>query len=392
MDSPANAWVGEVLAEVGPVVREHADQGEQDRRLPMPTVEALRKAGAFRAVVPQSLGGREVDPLAVHDLLEGLGRIDGSASWCTFIAAPGPAIARFASDEAAEAVFSNPDTILGGSTAPPGRAVAVEGGYRISGRWTLASGCQHTNWTLALCLVFDDEKPRQTPAGTPMMHGAFVPTEAIEVLDTWYASGLCGTGSHDFVLQDHFVPDAYFFPLAPAAFGRHYQGPLYHFPFYGLFGLPIASVATGLAYQAVDACVDLAVSKVPRNSEVTLREKPMFHYQLADAVASLEAGRAWLRDEVACTWGRVQAGETITLEQRGRLSLAGSHAVRSAAHAVDQMYAAGGATSNYRSSPLQRAFRDVHAVTQHFATNPQSVENAGKILAGLPSPNPLLLL
>jgi alkylation response protein AidB-like acyl-CoA dehydrogenase len=224
------------------------------------------------------------------------------------------------------------------------------------------------------------------------MHGALLPSSAITILDTWYVSGLQGTGSHDFVLEDHFVPASYFFPIAPGIYGKHYQGALYKFPFYGLFGMPIASVATGLGRQAIDACLELARSKVPRLSETTLREKPLFHYQLADAVASLESGRAWLREEVAANWERARSGQEIAMEQRGRMSLAASHAVRSAAHAVDQMYAAGGSTSNYRTSPLQRAFRDMHALTQHFAINPQSVENAGKVLAGLPSPNPLLFL
>jgi alkylation response protein AidB-like acyl-CoA dehydrogenase len=392
MESTARPFIDQALATIGPVVREHADEGEQIRRLPLPVVEAMREAGIFRLLVPKSLGGHESDPLASHDLVEELARIDGSASWCAFIATPGPSVGRFASDEAAEAIFGDPATIIGGSVAPPGRAVPVDGGYRVSGRWTLASGCQHTTWTLAFCFVLDGDKPRLSPLGAPAMHGALVPSSAIKILDTWHVMGLQGTGSHDFVLDDHFVPASYFFPLAPGAWGQHYQGSLYRFPFVGLFGLPIASVATGLARQAIDTCLDLALSKVPRFSESTLREKPVFHYQLADAVASLEGGRAWLRQEVTANWERVQSGEQISMEQRGRMALAGSHAVRSAAHAVDQMYAAGGSTANYKSSPLQRCFRDMHALTQHFATNPQSVENAGRILSGLPTPNPLLLL
>jgi alkylation response protein AidB-like acyl-CoA dehydrogenase len=381
-----------VARELEPVIRAHAAEGERAGRLPLPIVGALHDAGVFRMMSPRSLNGGEQEPLAFFALVEALSRLDASTGWCAFIGGGAVTIGRFFPDEAAEEVFGDPGAIMGGSVFPPGRAVAADGGYVVSGRWAYASGCQHTRWLLAVCITHDREAPRLNGAGAPEMRAVLVPTADVRIIETWDVSGLRGTGSHDFALEQRFVSEKYTAVLGPGQTGRHYQGPLYRMPFYTVFGYAMAPVAIGAARGAIEACLEMAVAKVPRGSQTTLRERPLFQYQLADALATALSGRAWLWEEVGAAWGRALAGDPSSLEQRGQLSLAAAHAVRSAAHAVDIAYTAGGGTANYSASPLQRALRDVHAVTQHTAVAPSAIENAGRIMAGLPVANPMLLL
>ncbi len=175
--------------------------------------------------------------------------------------------------------------------------------------------------------------------------------------------------------------------------GKHYQSPLYNnFPFISLFGFPMGAVALGIAQGAIDAVMMLAESKKPAGQTQTLRERAVFHFQLADAVALVESARAWLYASVDQAWEVVAGGGDVSLEERGRLVLAAAKATRSAAQATDIAYTAAGGTANYLTSPLQRALRNIHALTQHVSTSPQQFESAGRMMLGLAPSFPLFLL
>jgi alkylation response protein AidB-like acyl-CoA dehydrogenase len=232
------------------------------------------------------------------------------------------------------------------------------------------------------------------PMGMPEMRIALLPQPEARILNTWDVSGMAATGSHDFELQEHFIPAARMLaPVPQASFNRHFQGPAHTlFPFMANFGFAMGMVALGIARGAIDYCSELAITKVPRGSDVPLRDRPLFQYRLADAVAIAASARSWLIEELRRCWEMAHAGQPVDVPQRNRLALAAAHATRSGAAATDLMYTAGGGTAIYRKNPLQRAMRDVHAVTQHIATSPQSIENAGRVLMGQPVPLPLLLL
>jgi hypothetical protein len=146
-----------------------------------------------------------------------------------------------------------------GAVYPFGRAAVTDGGHIVSGRWSYSSGCQHSSWLTVFCHVFDGDAPRLTAASTPEVRVAFVPTTGAVIHDTWDVSGLVGTGSHDFTIEPVFVPEAYSYRLWPGApRGGAFQGPLYRFPFWGFFAVPIGAVALGIAQGAVDACMEIA--------------------------------------------------------------------------------------------------------------------------------------
>jgi alkylation response protein AidB-like acyl-CoA dehydrogenase len=371
-----------------PLIREYADAAEQQRRLPPPLVTALANAGLFRLYTPHTLGGWEVDPLTFYRVVEALARIDGSTAWCVWIASGNPVyVGRCLADESAEAVFGrDPQVATAGVVAPYGRAVVQDGGYLVSGRWPYASGCQHSTWLFCCCTVCDGDQVRRTAGGDPEVRVLFVPMSQVTIVDTWEVSGLAGTGSHDVVLEQVFVPAAYtgIFGAGPLPHSTHFQGLLYHYPFILASALPLGALALGIAHGAVETVMALAQTKQAAGSTTLLRERALFHVRLAEAVALVRAARAWLYTAVQQTWEAMRTRAEVTVAERADVLLASAHATRSAAAAVDLVYTAAGASANARRSPLQRALRDIHAVTQHIATAPSQYESAGRMLVGLP--------
>jgi indole-3-acetate monooxygenase len=376
-----------------PIIRQHADEAELNRRLSQPVVQAMASAGLFRTWVPRTLGGHEASPLTLYRVVEEVARFDGSAGWCVFIGASAAITGSFLADLAAEEIFGrDPLMVVGGSIAGVGKAVVQKDGYLVSGRWPYASGCQHCGWLLALCQVMDGDQPRLTTADGPEMRLAHIPVEKATILtDTWNVSGLVGTGSHDFVVEPVFVPEGYTWRFAAGSpRGKHYAGPLYQFPLIALFRLPVSAVALGIAQGAVDACLAFAPSKRAVIAPGVLRDQPLFQARLAEAVALVDSSRAWLHAAIQRAWDTTLSEGSVSVAGRAELLLAAVNATHRAAEAVQLVYTLAGGSANYRHSSLQRSVRDVHAVTQHVGMAPQQYEEAGRMLLGLQPFQPLL--
>ncbi len=385
----------EAVEQIAPIIRQYADQSEREATLARPIVDALRDARLFHHVAPRSLGGGEVDPLTAFKTVEALARIDGSTGWCSWTNGTTGLAGQEMDDAHAEAIFADPNFIAAEVLFPPGRAVAVDGGYRVSGRWPFTSGCKHATYVSVLCIVFDGDTPRMTPEG-PEMRSPYIPASSVTILDTWDVSGLSGTGSHDVVVEDVFVKEGFAVPMEGGPGNRHYTGPLYRMPLLTFHAWPIAAVGLGIAQHAIDVMLDVAQTKVPAASAPTdpkpLRDRPLFHLQLGEAVACVRSARAWLHEALGELWALAQAGVEADTDARMNMAAACANATRSSMRAVDLMYLAGGGGANYRSSQLQRCLRDIHAASQHFLTSPAALENSGAVFAGAPPPNPLLLL
>ena len=196
----AKAFRPRILAE-----RDHIEAG---RRLPEELTLELARAGFFRVFLPAVYGGLDLTPKAASEVFEELARADASVAWCVWNGNAHWTTARWAR-EVAKTVFVDPDTIVANSTRPSGRAEIAEGGYRVSGRWSLVSGCQLSAWFILLCAVHENGKPRLDPSGVPELRFMLCPATDCDIVDTWTVGGLRGTGSHDVVVQDRFVPAPY---------------------------------------------------------------------------------------------------------------------------------------------------------------------------------------
>ena len=355
-----------------PLIVARSDEIERERRLPLDLVAGLREAGCFRMLVPRRLGGAEAD-LAEHlNLLRELACADGSVGWTVMIGSSAPVVFGKLPPATLEMMYAGgPDVVAAGTFNPTGTATVVDGGFRASGRWAFASGCQHADWFLAHCIVDD--------GSMPPLRMMVLPASDVHIVDTWTVSGLCGTGSHDFVLDGVFVPDDHTFTVfQPGGL----EGNLGRIPELIYSALAIATVAVGIARGAIADITTLATAKVPMFADGVLASNPLFRYRLAEANTHLRAAKALLDADVAHTWEIATADEEFTPDRRARIRSAAAWATGAAAQVVDVAYTAGGGTALYSSSPLQRRLRDVHAVTQHFVVKPDTFTLAGAVLAG----------
>ena len=370
----------EAVRELAPLIREHADVIESERRLPDPVVRALAEAGVFKLLVPRKFGGAEADPVTVCRVIEELSMVDGSAGWCAMIAAEYGLFGGLLPEEAAREIFSDPGAVVAGTFRPSGTARAVAGGYRVSGHYGFGSGITHSTWTIGGFRLFDGEAPRLTASGAPQTRVLFFPTADVEIIDTWHVAGMRGTGSHDYAVSDLFVPvhRACRFSEEPVQ-----PGPIYTLPAVALFVVVMASVPLGIARHALDTLRDLVCAKKSFGSETTLRDNPHVQARIGEAEGLLRAGRSFLYETVEAAWDAALRGHRLNWEQRGLMWLAGSQATTQALQAVDLMFRAGGASSIYASLPLERCLRDIRAAAQHRVLQPANFEVAGRLFLGL---------
>jgi alkylation response protein AidB-like acyl-CoA dehydrogenase len=326
-------------------------------------------------LVPRAVGGGEVDPATFVRVTEELALADGAAAWCAMIAATSGLPAAYMDADAAREIYS-PEDVPGGVFAPRGQATPSPGGYSVSGRWAFASGCEHCTWLMGGTLIMPDGAD---PAARPDFRLMLFPAREAEIIDTWSVSGLCGTGSHDIEVRELFVPEQRAVSLADP----RDPGPLYAFPLFGLIAVGIAAVALGLARSAIDELQSLASAKVPTLSSRRLAERPAIQSAVAEAEATLRSARAFLLEAIGAAWRAATKEGEIDLERRAFLRIGARHATQSSAAVVDAMYDAGGGSSIYRTSPLQRRFRDVHTATQHMMVAPPIYELAGRVLLGV---------
>jgi alkylation response protein AidB-like acyl-CoA dehydrogenase len=370
-------------------IRDRAEHIERHRRLPAELVHTLAEAGLFRLCVPQTFGGGEVDPCTMVQVIEEIAMADGSAGWCVMIGATSGLLSAYLPEATAREIYAEaPHAVTGGVFAPFGTATAVADGYRVTGRWPFASGCEHCAWLMGGSVVLDGGQPRLLPSGQPDSRMLLFPSTAAEIIDTWTVSGLRGTGSHDIAVADVFVPES---RSASLITDRPRQpGPLYLFPVFGLLALGIAAVALGVARSAIDELVQLAGAKTPTGSRKRLAERAVIQTHVAEGEALLRSARAFLFDAIGDAWRAAQSAGAISLAQRAVLRLAATHAVSSTAKVVDLMYNAGGGTSVYATSPLQRHFRDIHVVTQHMMVASPTYEVTGRLFLGIDTDTSML--
>jgi alkylation response protein AidB-like acyl-CoA dehydrogenase len=363
-----------------PMIRQACAEVDRTRRLPAVVVDALRDAGVFRMLAPRALGGAETDPLSFLRVVEEVSYADGSAGWCTMIGGGYAIFGGMLPPPGAREVFGDPSTISAGNFRPDkGVAHEVEGGYRVSGRWELASGSSHAGWYIAGAMVMRDGEPITEPNGWPRMREVFVPAAQAEVIDTWESTGLRGTASHDYAVRDVFVPEhrTLWFQEPPSE-----QGPLYRMPPVAMFATFIAAVQLGIARHALDAFVELATTKTPTMTQTVLADRATAQASLGRATALHAAARVYLETALHTLWARVEAGAAPTLADQGALWLAAAHAGHAAHAAIDRLYTAAGASAVYATSPLDRCLRDARTALQHICTQEVNFEVAGRVALG----------
>ena len=373
-------WLERTRA-LAPVVREWRDAAEQGRHLPRALFQALRDAGVFKLSTPRAHGGSEVDEVTALEVIEELARQDGSVGWNVMVASNTATIASYLGSNGLKALYEGgPSTVVAGALLPKGSAQPTAQGYRLSGRWTLASGCHQADWMVACSIVMEHGKPRTHADGRPDIRSFFVPAQACEILDTWHTAGMRGTGSHDWQVADVFVPEELTFPIFLD--GARQSTGLFVRDFAAYAVARVAAVSLGIARDAIESLRELARTKVPTVGTSTLATQHVTHERFGRAEALLRAARSYLYQTVrelpyTPTWST-----ELDDDLRAAIRLAGAHAAESAAQAVDLMFNLAGTAGIYTSSRLERCFRDVHVAAQHINVAPSNMEMVGQYLLG----------
>ena len=362
------------------------DHIEAARRIPEDLARDLAHAGFFRIHLPEVYGGLDLTPMQAMEVFEELAQADASVAWCVWNGNTHWTAAQLSS-ETARTIHADPDVVTANSTRASGQAHVVDGGYRVSGRWSFVSGCELATWMVLLCIVHEAGEPRISPAGAPENRFTLVPVRDCDIIDTWTVGGLRGTGSHDVVVRDVFVPSSYGSGFTDP---HVLPEPRYRLPPFSRVIPGLGAMALGIARTAIETFGEIAGAKTPQRTTQMLRENHGAQVRVSQAEALARSARLFLFDSLDRLWSTVIATGEAPMEGRAHVRLAASHAVSSAVQAIDLLYLGAGGSSIYTSCPLERAFRDVHTITQHIGVHPRVMETAGRVLFGLEPDTPLL--
>ena len=354
----------DVARSLEPLIREHAEVIEQ-ARMPAPLVDALHDAGVFRAMLPHELGGLEAEPVEWLQMIEELSRINASVGWNAFI------------QSGIGLTFLDPETFerfreRGGGRLilamnlgrMAGKAVRVEGGYRVSGRWPFASGSPFATWLGGMSMVCgEDGSPVLRANGLPQPLLAIWPADQARIIDTWDGLGLRGTGSGDFEISGLFVPDE---QVNTELFGT----PNYDRALFRIKEMPEighGAHALGVASAALESFVAAVNSKPLPGSTRQLAMGHMQAHQIAFARADVlvRAARTLLHETVRAAYEDATVHAELDLELRVRLREANIFTVRAAREAVGLVFEMAGSSAVYRGRPIEQAFRDINTAANH---------------------------
>jgi indole-3-acetate monooxygenase len=369
-------------------IRTASDEIERGRRLPASIATAMKEAGVFGMAMPRVWGGPELDPLTQFRVIEALAMADGSVGWCAMIGCDGGYVAAFLDQDVARAMYPDPLVATAAAATTTGQATRVPGGYRVSGRFPFVSGCQHCEWAWLGCIVVDYGVPRVDRNGVPESRQCVLPLSQCEIMDTWYTTGLRGTGSNDVVVHDEFVPEERTFSFQDPQLIKR-SGPLYSFPF--LFIAKGAAPALGIARHAIDVLVESAAAKPARRYTLgerieapkVFRDDVYVQEAVGRAETALAAARAYYFDVMGDLWATLVNGGQPSDRQLALFTTAFPHVVGVCVEVVQLLYKAAGGGAVYQRGPLDRCLRDVLTMNQHVVGTLRTYEMAGRLLLGL---------
>jgi alkylation response protein AidB-like acyl-CoA dehydrogenase len=357
--------------DVAKIADRFADEGDRAGQLSQPVVDALHRAGLFGVWVPRSVrGGLELDVLSTLQVIENMAYGDPSAGWVLMAAmlAIGTGAAYLESDAVAELFGGDRLPVIAGQGTRPGTAVPVDGGFRVSGSWSFASGIKHATHIHTLGLIQGTNEPR-----------IFVlPVGKATLIDNWDVLGLRATGSIDYTIDDVFVPEGYTHFAVTETPKR--GGDQYRLGIIGLAALVHAAWAAGVGRRLLDELAAKVRAGIGRSG--TLASSEMFHEQYAKAEAAYRAARALVQEAWSSVKDALDRGDELTIREQTLIRLAMGHITWCGKDVADFVYKSAG-TVAMRSGTLQRLYRDMQTGTSHITSAPPTFRAAGRELAGL---------
>jgi indole-3-acetate monooxygenase len=357
------------LDDLLPEIRARAAEAERACTLPADVARALEDVGVFRLQRVRALGGLEADPVVILDVIERLAHADASTAWATLIGMTASSFfGRLDPAVAADMLADRPGAGASCVFAPTGTATPDGDGYRVTGRWEWNSGVKHTPWHQVGAVVPGTEGPE--------VRVVFLSDDEVGVVDHWDTMGLRGTGSHDVQVQEVYVSAERTFASATAVCAH--DGPYARFGIGDLVNVGVVAFPLGVARRALDEFADRARAKTRGvRSRWSVAEDAEVQAAVGRAECALAAARVFADTAAAELWTSVRAGDPDPRAQ-GRLAMATAHALRTAVEVVDVCYRHAGASSMRLDDPLQRCFRDLHAVAGHVFYSAEADRTVGR--------------
>jgi alkylation response protein AidB-like acyl-CoA dehydrogenase len=364
------------IARLAPLIAEHRQHFDRERRLPEAVFRALAEAGLFRLYLPKALGGPEFSPFDFMTIVEAASALDGSVGWLVGNGAGMSRIGGYLPLDVARSWFADPLAFVASATGAVGTAAEVEGGYRVSGRWPFGSGAHHATRFMGLASV----KGPDGKDGPSLC--CYFDRADVGIHDTWFVSGLRGTGSCDFEVRDHFVSAGHVHPLID--FRPTQAGIIYRLPALSAFPWTISMVPLGIARGALDAFIALAGKKPRMGGGGQIRDSELVQAMVGRADAALRSARALLVEAMTELMAAVDAGGDRLIEARVLFRVACANAAESAARVAEMIAAPAGTAAIFETGTIERSIRDVQAAIKHVAMTQNSYALAGRVSLGLP--------
>jgi 3-hydroxy-9,10-secoandrosta-1,3,5(10)-triene-9,17-dione monooxygenase len=392
MDADDRAYAAMISRAKGliPRWRERASRTEELRRLPPETERELHESGLFRIVQPKRVGGSEFDYVALVDCAEAIGEADASAAWnFANLASHHWMLGMF--DKRAQDLVWNKDAdalIASSFIFPAGRARKVDGGYVLRGSWPFSSGVDSCDWNMLASVVSSDDE------ADGIEYRIFLLNKSdYNILDTWNATGLRGTGSNDVEVKDAFVAESMTLAVSdldggPTPGSAVNPNALYALPVFSLFPYVLSGVALGNAQACLDDYVDIARHRASTYDRAKIGDLQSTQIKIAEASAKIDAARRIMRSTCIEAMADARRGFVPDIAAKTKSRRDGAYSVNLCTEAVSLLFAASGARGLFTAGVLQRQFRDAHAINSHIAFNFDAAgTNYGRVALGLPSEN-----
>ena len=374
----------DAVESVRDVVAASADESERLGTLVPDAVVAIRDAGLFKLKLPLSLGGAEADPVTQIEVIEALAYIDASAGWCVMIGAtsigqPGA----FAGDDAVAEIFADGRIpTAAGSTALRGKAIPVEGGYILSGRWPFASGVRHAEWMTAGATVQTDEDAEG------VNRTLVFPVSKGHIHDNWHVTGLEGSGSNDISVSALFVPEA--FSWDPTVWESKRGGAIYRMGRPGFVANEHSGVALGIARRALDEIkVKAPATKRGNPPTASLADREAFRGDIASCDFRLRSARSLAHEVFERAFQTACSGQVPDASAQSEMRAVSTYVTEVAVDVATTAFRYAGGSAIHRSNILQRCLRNINAAAQHFMVSDTALENYGASLLEAPDVKPM---
>lgn len=371
------------VARVSPLMESMSAEIEAAAQLPDKLADALLDAGLYRMLLPTGLGGGQVEPRVFVEVLESIARVDASTAWCIGQTSCCSMSAAVLHPEVGAKIFLDPRGVMAWGPGK-GRADIVDGGFRVSGDWSFASGCRQATWVGGLSTLYRDGSEVLDPTtGKPVIKIMLFPVEQVAMRKSWNVIGLKGTGSDSYSVKDVFVPERHCL-VQDDARERHNHSPLYSVTSRNMYAMGFSAIALGIATTMLEHFIGIARSKTPKGLQSTLKQSAVVQAEVARARAALESSRVYMAATVDRVWSGLQASRapSMPMDDRVALRLAASHAIAESYKVADFAFHAAGASVVYTGDPMERRFRDIVTLRQHIQGRDDLFEICGQHMLG----------